>query len=227
MKKTGTLYIIATPLGNLQDMTYRAVDTLKNDIDIVYCEDTRVTRRLLSAFDINLPTHSLHSHSSVMKVEGAVEKLRDGKNIAYMSDCGTPGVSDPGSRLVQVAAAAGIQVVPLPGVSALTAIVSVSGFASRNILFAGFISKKPGRRINELSRLAEFDGTIVLYESPHRITKTLLAIAEIFPDKNAVLGREMTKLYEEYTRYNTSDTEKVVAGLTVKGEFCIAIDNTA
>ncbi len=221
-----SLYIIAAPLGNIKDMTYRAVEILRNDVDTVFCEDTRVTRRLLAAYDIDLPTVSLHSHSSGAKIAKAVNIMKNGGSIAYMSDCGTPGISDPGSRLVSEVRKAGFSVIPLPGPSAVTALISVSGFQSKNILFAGFLSKKPGRRVNELSRLAEYKGTLVLYESPHRITKTLAAIAEVFTNTDFIIGREMTKQYEEYIQGNTAEIDACIQNLTVKGEFCIAIDNT-
>lgn len=225
MNDMGTLFIIATPIGNMGDMTFRAVETLKNEIDALFCEDTRVSRKILDAYGIKLPTYPFHAHSSESSVEKALTMLKEGKSIGYMTDCGTPGISDPGSRLVERASESGITISPLPGASALTSLVSISGFSSKNLLFAGFVSKKPGRRINELSALAPFKGTIIIYESPHRIHKTLDALAEVFPDKPMVVGRELTKHFEEIMRSTTTafaaDPEKIKA----KGEFCIAIDN--
>jgi 16S rRNA (cytidine1402-2'-O)-methyltransferase len=221
---SGTLYILASPIGNIDDITYRAVITIAQ-LDTLYCEDTRVTKRLLKELDLTVPLNSLHSHSSESKINAVISQLLDGKNIGYMSDCGTPGISDPGSRLVFEARKNDIAIIPIPGASALTALISVSGFASKNVIFAGFISKKPGRRINELMKLKEYEGTIVIYESPHRIVKTLDAIAEVFTDTKVLIGREMTKTFEEYIHFSTEEWENKRNLLTIKGEFCIAIDN--
>lgn len=221
----GTLYIVASPLGNLEDITLRALRILREEVQIVYCEDTRQTRRLLNHYSIDLPVRSLHTHSSDIKFSRVTDELRSGYSIAYLTDAGTPGVSDPGSRLVQNCVAQEIPVIPIPGPSALTSLVSVAGFNEKNIIFAGFISKKPGRRINELQKMAEFPGIIVLYESPHRIDKTLDAIAEVFPGKEIAIGREMTKTYEEYIRGTTDDIHNTIKNLTLKGEFTLAIFN--
>ncbi len=222
---TSALYIIAAPIGNPDDMTIRAVNMLRDTIDIIYCEDTRQTGRILSHFGISKPLRSLHMHSDDRKIRELIAEVESGKNIGYMTDAGTPGLSDPGSRIVAIARSEGVEVIPLPGVSALTTLVSVSGFPDKSVLFGGFLSKKPGRRVNELKRMREHEGILVIYESPHRIRKTLTDIKEVFPDREVVIGREMTKKFEEYIRLNAADMDEVLEKLTEKGEFAIAILN--
>jgi len=222
---TSALYIIAAPIGNPDDMTIRAVNMLRDTIDIIYCEDTRQTGRILSHFGINKPLRSLHMHSDDRKIRELIAEIESGKNIGYMTDAGTPGLSDPGSKIVAIARSEGIEVIPLPGVSALTTLVSVSGFPDKSVLFGGFLSKKPGRRVNELKRMREHEGILVIYESPHRIRKTLTDIKEVFPHREVVIGREMTKKFEEYIRLNAGEMDEVLEKLTEKGEFAIAILN--
>lgn len=222
---TSALYIIAAPIGNPDDMTIRAVNMLRDTIDIIYCEDTRQTGRILSHFGISKPLRSLHMHSDDRKIRELIAEIESGKNIGYMTDAGTPGLSDPGSKIVAIARSEGIEVIPLPGVSALTTLVSVSGFPDKSVLFGGFLSKKPGRRVNELKRMREYEGILVIYESPHRIRKTLTDIKEVFPDREVVIGREMTKKFEEYIRLNAAEMDEVLEKLTEKGEFAIAILN--
>ncbi len=218
-----TLYVIATPIGNLEDITLRVLNVLKNEVQHVFCEDTRVSGRLLSHYGIKLPTSSLHAHSGEIRYDKAITMLEVGKTIAYMTDCGTPGISDPGSRLVDQALKSGFTVSPLPGASAMSALLSCCGFYGKRVIFAGFLSKKPGRRIHELEELKLFDGIIVVYESPHRILKTLDAIAQVFPKNQIAIGREMTKMFEQIVRGEAQDFNE--ANLPQKGEFSIAIDN--
>jgi 16S rRNA (cytidine1402-2'-O)-methyltransferase len=221
----GTLYIIATPIGNMEDITYRAVRTLKEEVDIIYCEDTRQTRKLLSRYGITAQTQSLHTHSSSQKIESVVSLLLGGAAVAYVTDSGTPGLSDPGSRLVAAARERGITICPIPGPSALAALLSVSGYHGRNVVFAGFLSKKENRRKNELLTLKGFGGVIILYESPYRIKKLLNAVRDIFPGCPVLIGREMTKLHEEFI-YDSIDTLMDNAdAIKEKGEFAIAIFN--
>ena len=222
---TSALYIIAAPIGNPDDMTIRAVNMLRDTIDIIYCEDTRQTGRILSHFGISKPLRSLHMHSDDRKIRELIAEIESGKNIGYMTDAGTPGLSDPGSKIVAIARSEGIEVIPLPGVSALTTLVSVSGFPDKSVLFGGFLSKKPGRRVNELKRMREHEGILVIYESPHRIRKTLTDIKEVFPHREVIIGREMTKKFEEYIRLNAGEMDEVLEKLTEKGEFAIAILN--
>jgi len=221
----GSLYIIASPIGNPEDMTIRSLNVLKDLIDIVYCEDTRETGKILSFHNIKKPLRSLHMHSDEKKITELINEIKSGKNIGYMTDSGTPSLSDPGSKIVAIASSHGIKIVPVPGVSALATLVSVSGFPEKRIVFAGFLSKKPGKRLKELKALSEIEAIIVLYESPHRIKKTLTDIQAAFPNREICIGREMTKKFEEYLRFKSSDTEAVLANLTEKGEFSIAILN--
>ncbi len=223
--ETGKLYIIGSPIGNLADMTYRAVKILQDEVDFVLCEDTRQTRKLLNHYNIDKPTGSFHSHSSDEKISTILKNIKDGKTLSYLSDAGTPGISDPGSKLISYAIKENIEVIPIPGVSALTSIASITGFPVKEIMFAGFISKKPGKRINELSKFKGFNGVIVIYESPYRILKLLNAIAEVFPDTDIVIGREMTKMFEEYIRLNTNEISEKADKIKEKGEFSVAILN--
>ncbi|MCU0821509.1 MAG: 16S rRNA (cytidine(1402)-2'-O)-methyltransferase, partial [Spirochaetes bacterium] len=201
----GTLYIIGTPIGNLSDITIRAIETLKENTDYVFCEDTRISKRLLSHYNISVPLQSLHAHSPGAKVDYAISLLNDGKSIAYMTDSGTPGLSDPGSSLVKSARMNGIKIEPIPGPSALTSLLSVSGFQSKNIIFAGFLSKKEGKQKKELAGLKEYNGIIVIFESPYRIKKLLTSIHEIFPGCELVIGREITKFHEEFIAGTTEE----------------------
>lgn len=221
----GKLYIIASPIGNMEDITLRALRILKNDIDIIYCEDTRQTRKILTYYDISIPIKSLHTHSSDKKTMEAVDAMLNGKNIGYLTDSGTPGISDPGNKLVSAARRNNIIAVPIPGPSAITTLVSCSGFTEKNIIFGGFLSKKDGKRKRELEKLNDAGGVIVLYESPYRIKKLNSSIYETFPDSELVIGREMTKQYEEFISGRTQDIFNDIDNITEKGEFAIAILN--
>ncbi len=223
--EAGTLYIVATPIGNLEDITCRAVRILK-EVNAVYCEDTRQTGKLLAHYGISAPKHSLHAHSADRKTGDAVERLKRGESLAYMTDAGTPALSDPGSLLVRAARDAEIPVVPLPGPSALAALISVSGFTEKRILFAGFLSKKEGKMRRELDELRKVPGIIVLYESPYRIKKLLKILAEEFPESRVVIGREMTKVYEEFIAGTAQQLYKNSDSMTEKGEFTVAIENS-
>ncbi len=221
----GTLYIIASPIGNLEDITLRALRVLREQTDCVFCEDTRQTKKLLNHYSIDLPTRSLHAQSSDEKIESAVSLLKEGKSIAYITDSGTPGISDPGSTLVRRAREANLPVVPVPGPSALASIISVSGFPEKNVLFAGFLSKKEGKQKRELETLKSCRGVIVLYESPYRIKKLLKVINEVFPDSEVLLGREMTKMFEEFISGTAGELYERSDSIKEKGEFTVAIFN--
>lgn len=225
MTGTASLYIIAAPIGNPEDITLRALRILKETVSIIYCEDTRQTARVLSYHGISKPLRSLHMHSDDRKIQSLISEIKNDINIGYMTDSGTPGLSDPGSRIVSMARREGINVIPVPGVSALTTLVSVSGFPEKTVLFGGFLSKKPGKRVNELNRLKTHEGIIVVYESPHRIKKTLKDIGDVFPGKEIVIGREMTKKFEEYISFNSDSMNAVIDKMTEKGEFAIGILN--
>lgn len=225
--RRGTLYVIASPIGNLEDISMRAVRTLAESADFVYCEDTRQTKKLLAHYQISKPVRSLHAHSGERIIDAAVELLAGGASIAYLTDSGTPGISDPGAKLVAAARTAGVTVSPLPGPSAVSAIVSVSGFPEKNILFAGFLSKKEGRRKRELLQLKQQRGIIVLFESPHRIKKLLGALLEVFPDSPLIVGREMSKLHEEFLHGSVRELCARADSIIEKGEFTIALYNRA
>ncbi len=223
---TGDLYIIATPIGNLGDITYRAVKIL-SEVDVVFCEDTRQTRKLLNHYGISVQTQSLHAHSSDRRIEQAVELLMEGKQIAYVTDSGTPGLSDPGAKLVSLARERGATVCPIPGPSALASLISVSGYQGRSVIFTGFLSRKPNKLRKELLRLKEFDGVIVIYESPYRIKKLISALSEIFPQNKVLIGREMTKFHEEFIFDSLENLIKNMEDIMEKGEFSVAVFNMA
>jgi len=225
MENKGLLYVIASTIGNPEDMTLRALKILKDEIDVIYCEDTRQTMRLLSYHGISKPLRSLHTHSGDLRIQQLIKELESGKTAGYMTDSGTPGLSDPGSRVVAMTRKAGISIIPVPGVSAVTTLLSVTGFPDKHIIFGGFLSKKPGKRVNELTRLREFEGIIIIYESPHRIKKTLADISAVFYDREIFIGREMTKTFEEYISIKPGKIEDMLPGLTDKGEFAIAVLN--
>ena len=221
MQQPGTLFSVATPIGNLSDITLRALETLKS-VDAVLCEDTRVSGNLLKHFGIQKPTLSCHEHTDERKLAQIIARLQQGESFAFVSDAGTPGLSDPGNRLVELAIGAGVSVIPIPGVSALGAIVSVAGIDMREFLFKGFPPHKKGRQ-TFFTALAASEVPIVYYESPHRVLKNLDLLATLAPDMRVVLGRELTKMFEEIIRgnvgealaYFTAHPEKV------KGEFTI------
>lgn len=218
-----TLYIVAGPIGNLEDITFRAVRTLK-EASFIMCEDTRQSKKLLDHYEITgKKLYSFHSHSKDNSLSFFIDRIKAEGSAAYLTDCGTPGISDPGSKLASEARKNGIKVIPLPGASALTTIASVAGFAGKEIYFGGFLSKKPGRRINELNAIRRISATIIIYESPHRIIKTLTALAEVFPENQILIGREISKIHEEFI----AGTAKSIleSKITEKGEFAIAIDN--
>ncbi|HOM86777.1 MAG TPA: 16S rRNA (cytidine(1402)-2'-O)-methyltransferase [Spirochaetota bacterium] len=224
---TGKLYIIATPIGNLEDITLRALRILREDTDIVYCEDTRQTSKLLQHYGISIPAQSLHAHSGKTKLEYIISQLLSGKNIAYCTDSGTPAISDPGGELVALARHNNIPVIPIPGASAVTALVSVCGFPSSSFYFAGFLSKKQGKRKKQLQQLGQLQAIVIVYESPYRIVKLLYDIAEIMPQATILIGREMTKHFEEFIYFTAAEVESIIPSLHQKGEFVIALYNEA
>ncbi len=197
VEDVGTLYIIATPLGNLQDITYRAIETLKQ-VDVVACEDTRRSVKLLNAYHIKKPLLSCHGHNETATSIRVRELLSKGKEVAYLSDAGTPGLSDPGARLVRMVREAGFPVLPIPGPSALATLISVAGLKETSVLFEGFLGIKQGKRRSRLKELLDRNEAFVLYESVHRIEKLLLELKELAPDRTLFIGREMTKKFEEY-----------------------------
>ncbi len=224
----GTLYVIGTPIGNLEDISVRALRIFQ-DVALVVCEDTRQTMKLLNHYDIKQPLVSFHQHSKIQKVEQVSTALRGGKDVAVVTDAGTPGVSDPGGVLVaEVVAQLGdsVQVVPIPGSSALTAIISVAGIPTDRFCFLGFIPHKKGRQ-TMYRRIAGADETIIFYESPHRIIKTLTSLSELLDDeRQLVVGRELTKKFESIYRGSAREVLDQLQQDTVKGEFVVVVEGS-
>lgn len=213
------LYIVATPIGNLEDMTFRAVRTLK-EVDLIAAEDTRTSGILLKKYEITTQQTSFHSYSDDRKVQELVAMMVAGKNIALISDAGTPGISDPGFLLVRAARKAGIQICPIPGPSAFLSALSASGLPINHFLYLGFLPMKKGRQ-TMLKKLQEEENTIVFYESPHRILKTLKEFSEYFPERHLVVGREITKIYEEFVSGSAAELYEHFNKKSPKGEFVL------
>ena len=222
-QEVGKLFIIATPIGNLEDITLRALRILK-EIDLIACEDTRVTSKLLSHYSISKPLLSLHQHSEEGQFEKIIAELNAGKNVAYASDAGTPGVSDPGNKLVEAATLENITVVPIPGASALTSLISVSGIDMQKFIFLGFPPHKKGRE-TFFKKVAAEDLPVVYYDSPHRVLKNLELLEKIGSEKKIIIGRELTKMFEEIIRGSVEDIEKYFESHPekMKGEFVVIV----
>lgn len=221
----GKLYIVSTPIGNLKDITLRAIETLKN-VNTILCEDTRTSSVLLNHYQISgkrlLSYHSKNEKDRVIQV---MQILESGEDVALISEAGTPLISDPGFILIQEAILKKINIVPIPGVSAITTILSVSGLSLASFYFGGFLSIKSGKRKNQLLKLKDLETVLVFFESPHRILKTLKDMAEVFGyEKEIILGRELTKKFEEIIRLNLEELLEN-SKFVVKGEFCIIIKN--
>lgn len=220
---SGSLFLVATPIGNLEDLTFRAVRTLR-EVDLIACEDTRHTRRLLDHYGIEKPTISYYEHNETDRSESLVERMHTGANIAVVSDAGTPLISDPGYRLVAAAIRAGIRVIPIPGPSAILTALTASGLPTDSFYFGGFVSQKQGARRKMLESLAHFDCTLIFYEAPHRILETLQDIADVYGERQIVLTRELTKIHEEFLR---GTALALIRNLrergTVKGEITLVI----
>jgi 16S rRNA (cytidine1402-2'-O)-methyltransferase len=221
---SGALYLVATPIGNLEDISLRALRVLR-EADLIACEDTRHTGKLLAHFEIEKPTVSYHEHNEAQRTAELLAKLEAGARIALVSDAGTPLISDPGYRLVTAAIAAEISVVPIPGASALLSALSAAGLATDSFRFCGFLPPKTVQRRKTLEQLRGETCTLIFYEAPHRILDTLADIAELFGDRPVVVARELTKLHEEFLRGTASE---VAAKLTsVKGEITLVIGKGA
>lgn len=219
----GVLYVVATPIGNLEDVTIRSIKVLSG-VDVIAAEDTRMTGRLLAHYDISTRLLAYHEHNEKTKSEDLIARLKNGESVALVSDAGTPSVSDPGFRLVRAASADGIVVVPVPGVSAVITALCAAGLPTDSFVFAGFPPRKKGRRYDFLQGLSEEKRTLIFYESPKRIIKFIHEIIEILGPRPAVLGREMTKLHEEFLR---GDLVSIVDTLEdrekVKGECTLIV----
>jgi len=219
-----TLYIVATPIGNLGDISSRALRVLA-EVDFILCEDTRVTKKLLNHFNITTPVLSYHQHSKIKKVEKILDLLKQNKDLALVSDAGTPGISDPGNKLVDLVVKKlgnKTEIAPIPGPSALTAIASVSGFPMDKFLFLGFPPQKKKRK-KFFEKITTSSYSAVLYESPYRIIKTLEDIKNIAGDREVVIGRELTKKFETIYRGNIEKVIREIKGDKQKGEFTIVV----
>ena len=218
----GTLYLVATPIGNLEDITLRALRTLK-ECDVVAAEDTRRTGLLLKHFAISKPLLSYFQFNEAKRSEEILERLRRGEKVALVTDAGSPGISDPGERVVKAAVAAGLRVEPVPGASALVAALTASGLATDEFHFIGFLPHKSGQRRSRLERMKTVPGTLVLYESPYRIEKLLGELCDVFPERQVVLAREITKKFEEFLRGRPVELREAVRNRSLKGEFVVLI----
>lgn len=224
-------YVVATPIGNMGDITLRALETLKN-VDLILCEDTRETRKILDKYGINKPTMSYHAQSKLSKTDKIFEMLAEGKDLALVSDAGTPGISDPGAMLISKIkdsarqGLAEVQVVPIPGASAVITALSASGLPTHEFTFLGFLPHKKGRE-TLFREIADSNRTMVFYESPHRILKTLESLVKFCPNKKVCLARELTKVYEEF--FTGTPAEALVYLNEHKekqrGEFTVLVSN--
>ncbi|MFM1770391.1 MAG: hypothetical protein RJA22_2920 [Verrucomicrobiota bacterium] len=218
----GTLYLVATPIGNLEDITLRALRTLR-ECDVVAAEDTRHTGQLLRHFEIRKPMVSHFAFNEARRSEEILDRLRRGERVALVTDAGTPGISDPGERVVRAALAAGLRVEAVPGPCALVAALTSSGLPTGEFHFVGFLPHKSGQRRRQLEALRAVPGTLALYESPYRIGKLLQELVEVFPARQVVLARELTKKFEEQLRGTPAELLAAGAQRTWKGEFVVLI----
>ena len=217
----GKLYLVATPIGNLGDITYRAVEVLKS-VDIIAAEDTRQTLKLLNYLEIKKTMFSYHRHNEEFKVDKIIELLNDGKNVAIVTDAGTPGISDPGEVAVSVAIESGIEVIPIPGACAFVNALIVSGLDTKRFSFYGFLPINKKNRKNVIQEIKKENKTIILYEAPHRILDTLNELNHFLDDRYVVVAKEITKLHETFYRGNIKDVIELIG--VPKGEFIIMIE---
>ncbi|TGK31484.1 16S rRNA (cytidine(1402)-2'-O)-methyltransferase [Leptospira gomenensis] len=218
----GTLYVVSTPIGNLEDLTFRALRILKNT-DRIFCENAGHSRKLFRHYSITTPASTLYRDQSETPYVSLLEELRSGKNFALVSDAGTPGVSDPGSQLIRTVREAGFVVASVPGPSAVTALLGISGWQANPFLFLGFLSEKKGKKRNQLGEWKSFEGLLMFFESVHRIDDSLCAVREIFPDCEFLIGREMTKIHEQIlliSPLHRTNAEEFAR----KGEFVVLIN---
>ena len=218
----GMLYIVATPIGNLADITLRAIETLKK-VDLIAAEDTRHTKILLAKYGINTPATSYFEYNKVRKSDYLLRALKEGKSVALVSDAGTPGISDPGYKIIRLSIENNIPIVPIPGPSGIITALTISGKPTDSFTFEGFLSNKTAKRKNQLKKLREEKRTLILYESPHRILKLLEDIIEVYGDIEIVLARELTKKFEEVRREKASKALEHFKSNAPKGEFIVII----
>src|SRR5215813_4643357 len=219
----GTLYVVATPIGNLSDITHRAIQLLR-DADLIACEDTRHTRKLLQHYGITTKTVSYHEHNEQARTQELIGQLQEGKTIALVSDAGTPAISDPGYRLVHEAAEQGVTVVALPGPSALVTALVGSGLPTDEFFFAGFLPARSAARQQRLSELRSLPATLIFYEAPHRLSVTLADAHKVLGERRAVVARELTKLHEEFRRGLLSELVSHYSTVEPRGEIVLLID---
>lgn len=219
--KYGKLYLIPTPIGNMEDITLRAINTL-NMVDIIYAEDTRNTGLLLKKLNISKKIESCHKYSEMMHKDKIIRTLKEGKNIGYVTDRGTPLISDPGNVIVEYCINEGISVIALPGPSALLPAINMSGLSNEKFLFYGFLNSKTSIAKQELIKLKEYENTIIFYEAPHRIKSTLELMEKVFGNRKIAIVREISKIYEEVIRDEISEIIKICD--KIKGEIVIVVD---
>ena len=222
----GTLYLVATPIGNLDDITLRAINVM-GDVSLIACEDTRHTRKLLTHFGINTRTISYHEHNERERAAELLERLINGESIAVVSDAGTPGISDPGFRLVQLAIENDIRVVPVPGAAAFVSALVASGIPTDEFFFAGFLPSRATARRAKLKELQALPATLVLYEAPHRLAASLRDASEILGQRNAVVARELTKIHEEIARGSLGELADRYGSENVRGEIVLVIERAS
>lgn len=220
------LYIVSTPIGNLKDITLRALETLKL-VDIIAAEDTRHTKILLDAYEISKPLVSFFEHNQVHKTKDIIVKLKEGKKVALVSDAGTPGISDPGYPLIQAALAEGIKIEVIPGPCAAIMALTASGLPAHRFIFEGFLSVKSGARRKALAAIKDFDGTGIYYESPHRLLKTLQDIHAVLPKAEVVCARELTKKFEEIKRGTSQELLTYFTAHPPRGEFVVLVNSNS
>lgn len=220
----GKLYLVATPIGNLEDITFRAINVLKI-VDIIAAEDTRHTLKLLNYYEINKPLISYHRHNEDVKKDILINKLLEGKSIALVTDAGTPGISDPGEEIVKEAIKKNIEIIPIPGACALINAIIPSGLNTKEFAFYGFLPLNKKNRKNVIERIKKEDKTVIIYEAPHKLIKTLEDILENIGNINCVLAKEITKIHEKFIRSNINDLiENLNEENIIKGEYIILLD---
>ena len=221
MDKNGSLYVVATPIGNLEDITLRAIKILK-EVDLIAAEDTRHTLKLLNHLNISKPLISYHRHSEDSREETIIHKLENGESVALVSDAGTPGICDPGEILIKKCIEKQINVIPIPGACAFVNALIASGLDTKEFIFLGFLPMQKKLRKNKLEEIKKSQKTILLYEAPHKLKKTLIELKEIISDRKIVIARELTKIHEEFLRENINELINISDSL--KGEFVIIIE---